>query len=1271
MAENATDVKEANKMLLKMVKHYLEKCKTGGLVRKNTSYELEVSFGNRKTITRNDYEDTINHLMRFGWKSENLRGDEMLRINSEFLAVPVETEDEVEVKRRSDDSPGTPNIPPPRTPDMTPPPLIPSKPPSPVGSPPLLAHSPEGPPPPQFKAHSPEGPPPPQFKAHSPEMSPPSSGGARPNGGPGRGGPGRGGPGRGGPRLQMSANFRLEIKGSKLIQEYCKSDSIDAIIRIDPDYKTKMKFTEKKLVKEGDTLINMAKFQDHNFRVAYKQEIDYEIDDERSYLVRDTLRNWNGTKKTFRCMNRVRFTHDMYPIFVDVSVIKTNSKIKNTGKRDYLLPTSTLASSNAFSNEPSYEIELEIDNMRMEQEYRVVAPEKMIEMIKKCIRMVLSGLQDTPYPVAYSEQEEIYTDYMALIHGSENPFRNKKHRNPETNDFIGPQSIALQQFNLFKDEFAPQKNQPKSALRNYMVTEKADGQRALLYISKIGKIYMINSRMKIIFTGAKTEEKKCFNSLLDGEFIMTGKDKKILFLYAAFDIYYIGSRKEPNVRPFAFYPENVDVLTDAPEKTQFRLPLLEEFVKLVQPKPVVAQAHTSCLFRIQSKKFSSGVDVFEACNSVLSSKHSHPYETDGLILTPMFAGVGGDKPNTSGPLKKYTWNLSFKWKPPEYNTIDFYVITEKDKNKDLVRHIIHDSENINKAVAYNTLYLHVGVNKKFEDDQVGVFQRVLEDRIGANEVNTEDETSNYVPRIFKPTTPYDPTAFICYIPLDEQMRMKTVPVEADGTPEVFDDLTIVEFRYAQPHENKEGHWKWIPIRVRHDKTAILRSNNAKDYGNSFLTANSNWLSIHSPVTENMVRGLESIRPNEVEDDQYYDVSEKEGKYTVALKDFHNKYVKNKLISNAAKMSKSNNEKVYLIDFSVGRAGDLTKWKYSNIDFVLGIDLSKDNIMNRLDSACARYLDMRKKNKQAKLRAIFFQGDSGKNIRSNQEAFSNTTDKQLIKSIFGKGEIPNKRSRYVFDHGMAADGFHISSCQFALHYFFQSLHTLHRFLRNVSECTRLNGYFIGTCFDGESVFRALKNPNGQFVVDKNTTTLCKITKKYDAAIEEFPSDESSVGLKIDVFQESIGNTISEYLVSFEYLTRVLGNYGFVSVPKQELLAMNFEASQGSFASLFTNMEKEKGKDFIGKATQLSPDEKKISFLNRYFIFKKTTDISESALKNMLDTLGDEKKTQDDMVEEKVAEKVAETIAERKLSERIVMEEESDDEEMETKEKEKGI
>ena len=57
----------------------------------------------------------------------------------------------------------------------------------------------------------------------------------------------------------------------------------------------------------------------------------------------------------------------------------------------------------------------------------------------------------------------------------------------------------------------------------YCVTEKADGDRHLLYINSTGKIYLINMNMTVIFTGAKTMEEKCFNSLLDGELILHDK----------------------------------------------------------------------------------------------------------------------------------------------------------------------------------------------------------------------------------------------------------------------------------------------------------------------------------------------------------------------------------------------------------------------------------------------------------------------------------------------------------------------------------------------------------------------------------------------------------------------------------------------------------------------------------------------------------------------------------------------------------------------------
>ena len=53
------------------------------------------------------------------------------------------------------------------------------------------------------------------------------------------------------------------------------------------------------------------------------------------------------------------------------------------------------------------------------------------------------------------------------------------------------------------------------------------------------------------------------------------------------------------------------------------------------------------------------------------------------------------------------------------------------------------------------------------------------------------------------------------------------------------------------------------------------------------------------------------------------------------------------------------------------------------------------------------------------------------------------------------------------------GFDISSCQFAIHYMFENKHTFYNFMRNVAECTREGGYFIGTCYDGKTIFNKLK------------------------------------------------------------------------------------------------------------------------------------------------------------------------------------------------------
>ena len=183
----------------------------------------------------------------------------------------------------------------------------------------------------------------------------------------------------------------------------------------------------------------------------------------------------------------------------------------------------------------------------------------------------------------------------------------------------------------------------------------------------------------------------------------------------------------------------------------------------------------------------------------------------------------------------------------------------------------------------------------------------------------------------------------------------------------------------------------------------------------------------------------------------------------------------------------------------------------------------------------------------------------------------------------------------------------------MHYFFENKTTFHGFLRNIAECTKVNGYFVGTCYDGKSVFDLLrKKKNGEgMTILKNEHKIYELTKMYDET--GFPDDDMSLGYAINVYQESINQVLREYLVNFAYFTRIMEDYGFILVPVDEARHMDLPNGSGLFSELYTFMENEvkrnpyRNADY-GKALLMSPDEKRISFLNRYFVFKKVRNVN---------------------------------------------------------------
>jgi hypothetical protein len=157
-------------------------------------------------------------------------------------------------------------------------------------------------------------------------------------------------------------------------------------------------------------------------------------------------------------------------------------------------------------------------------------------------------------------------------------FENNKREFFESFSFIGPGSITLQREHILpKTEGSSYGN----VLTNYTVTDKADGERKLLFIHEDGRIFLIDNNFNVEFTGMKTDEKTIYNSILDGEHVKYDKNGNPLNIYAAFDVYFVNRK---SFRDKAFFPDSEGEL-----ENNYRLPILQQLVSLLKPSSIVGE----------------------------------------------------------------------------------------------------------------------------------------------------------------------------------------------------------------------------------------------------------------------------------------------------------------------------------------------------------------------------------------------------------------------------------------------------------------------------------------------------------------------------------------------------------------------------------------------------------------------------------------------------------------------------------------------------------
>jgi hypothetical protein len=337
--------------------------------------------------------------------------------------------------------------------------------------------------------------------------------------------------------------------------------------------------------------------------------------------------------KTFRFMKRLQFKHPEHPSFcVDCSIVKMeqNSLSKMMHK--------------VFDQKPRYEVEVEFVD-------RPSSKSELQKEIKFAIISVLKGLQKTNFPISYKEIEAVKQEYQELFPSKKREFQ-----------FIGPNTVTLQQ-----------QHYPLLTEETFMVTDKADGERKLLFISaKNKKIYLINTSGHVENTNCiPTKVADAFLPIvLDGEHVFKTKHGDICNTFFAFDVYYIPNhykqfitKKYETDQEFFNFPDKDIRLLNFDQRYE----VLTHINSIFLTQYFNTSAHK---YTIQRKNFLPYTQ--ENCKIIYDDKTT-VYHKDGLIFTPRNFGVGLTSKNAEIKNERITWDLNFKWKPPEENTIDFYV----------------------------------------------------------------------------------------------------------------------------------------------------------------------------------------------------------------------------------------------------------------------------------------------------------------------------------------------------------------------------------------------------------------------------------------------------------------------------------------------------------------------------------------------------------------------------------------------------------------------
>ncbi|MES1918181.1 mRNA cap guanine-N7 methyltransferase [Bonamia ostreae] len=213
---------------------------------------------------------------------------------------------------------------------------------------------------------------------------------------------------------------------------------------------------------------------------------------------------------------------------------------------------------------------------------------------------------------------------------------------------------------------------------------------------------------------------------------------------------------------------------------------------------------------------------------------------------------------------------------------------------------------------------------------------------------------------------------------------------------------------------------------------------------------------------------------------------------------------------------------------------------------------------------------------------------------------------------------NKPLKQVLHNRIPLD---LVSCQFALHYCFEDEETAHKTIKNVSDCLRKGGYFIGTVPDANVIIKTLRtkgnlkngkvgigNKNFKIEIDNGDSSDNENDSKNGGKIKlAFPPNKK-FGLRYKFHLKNSVDKCDEFLVHPETLMRLCDSFGLKCDLFQnfhdfyeETVTMQFEENDWA-RELFLNKVIENTKK-IDKTKMFPSEDWEIAGFYAVFAFRK--------------------------------------------------------------------